>query len=128
MPNPLLALVDGGVFDDTPAASRADALVITLDDVGQRCERLAAYAEATRPVIVYRFSLPNGARIQALGGGQPRDAGAQLEMIVGLTGGGLAKGQGELAVRIPKRARDQFEALAAPLIAAYLVALDLGAN
>lgn len=101
------------------------AVVIDLDDVALRRERLLAYAEQTRPVVVYRFVFPEGASIAAFGGGAPRDARAQLEVIVGLTGGGLAKSHGGLAARIPKVLAAKFEAMAGPLVAAYLVSLEL---
>lgn len=67
-------------------ALRGEALLIDLDDVAARRERLAAYAQATAAVIVYRFAIPAGASVSALGGGE-RDARAQLDLIVGLTGG-----------------------------------------
>lgn len=105
----------------------AGALVIDFDDVVLRRERLAAYAEATKPVIVYRFVFPADARIAALGSGEPREARAQLELIVGLTGGGIVKSWQGLAARIPKALAGKFEAMAGPLIEAYLVSLDLGA-
>jgi len=103
-----------------------DAQVIAFDDVAQRRERLLAYADATRAVIIYRFAIPPGARVAALGTGVPRDARAQLDLIVGLTGGAVAMSPDGLAARIPKTLAAGFEALARPLLAAYLVALDLG--
>ncbi|MBO9547289.1 hypothetical protein [Caulobacter sp.] len=106
---------------------RVGAEIIDLDEVAQRRERLLAYAEISRPVIVYRFDLPPGASVPALGpGGDLRDARAQLDLIVGLTGGAVAKTPGGLAARIPVVLAGKFEALAGPLVAAYLVALDLG--
>ncbi|SFJ31338.1 hypothetical protein [Caulobacter sp. UNC279MFTsu5.1] len=106
---------------------RDDAVLIDFDDVAQRRERLEAYAEASRPVIVYGFVFPAGARIEGLGAGAgPRDAHAQLELIVGLTGGSIAKSHGGLAARIPRISAARFESLARPLIEAFLVSLDLG--
>lgn len=102
------------------------AVVVDLDDVAQRRERLAAYVQATRPVIVYRFLIPKGATVRAFGpSGEPRDAQAQLELMVGLTGGGLAKSPAGVAVRIPKALAPKFETMAGPLIGAYLVSLEL---
>lgn len=102
-------------------------VVVDLEDVAQRRERLAAYVEATRAVIVYRFVFPPGATVTAFGaGGELRDARAQLELIVGLTGGGIVKSHDGLAARIPKTLAGKFESLAGPLLEAYLVSLDLG--
>jgi hypothetical protein len=104
----------------------AGAIVIDLDDVALRRERLAPYVEATQAVIAYRFVFPSGAMVAAIGGGEPRDARAQLELIVGLTGGGVSKSQGGLVARIPKTLAAKFERLAGAMIEAYLVSLDLG--
>ncbi|USQ95399.1 hypothetical protein [Caulobacter sp. RL271] len=104
-------------------------VVVDLDDVLQRRERLLAYAEATRPVLIYRFVFPEGAKVRALDlSGAVRDARAQLELIVGLTGGGLVKSHQGLGARIPKLSAARFEMMAGPLIEAYLVALDLGGD
>ena len=103
-----------------------DAQIIAFDDVAQRRERLLAYADATRAAIIYRFAIPPGARVAALGTGVARDARAQLDLIVGLTGGAVAKSPEGVAARIPKTLAARFEALAGPLLAVYLVALDLG--
>jgi hypothetical protein len=101
--------------------------VIDLSDVTLRRERLQAYAEATRPVFVYRFQLPEGATVRALGSHHElRDARAQLELIVGLTGGSIGTFHGGLAARIPTVLAARFETMAGPLVAAYLVSLDLG--
>ena len=102
------------------------AVIIDLDDVAARRERLDAYAQATRAVNVYRFLIPRDALVApSHADGASRDALRQLEMVVGLTGGALAKAQGGLAARIPRSLADKFEALARPLIAAYLVSLEL---
>jgi hypothetical protein len=112
------------LFEDD--ALRA-GVVVDLDDVLQRRERLLAYAEASRPVLIYRFMFPEGASVTALGSsGERRDARAQLELIVGLTGGGLVKSHQGLGARIPKISAARFEMMAGPLIEAYLVSLDLG--
>ncbi|AYV49684.1 hypothetical protein CFHF_19985 [Caulobacter flavus] len=103
----------------------AIGVVVDLEDVAARRERLATYAQATRPVIVYRFVFPPGASVIGAAGA-PRDAAAQLELLVGLTGGGLVKSHGGLAARIPKLLAARFEAMAGALIADWLVALDLG--
>lgn len=103
-----------------------DTVVVELDDVAQRRVRLAAYAEATRPVIIYRFVLPDGAKVAALGqSGEHRDARAQLELMVALIGGGWVKSPGGVAVRIPAILAAKFEAMAGPLIMAYLVAVTV---
>jgi len=103
-----------------------DAEIIAFDDVAQRRERLLVYADATLAVIIYRFAIPPGASVAAFGTGGSRDARAQLDLIVGLTGGAVAKSRDGVAARIPRSLAAKFEALAGPLVAAYLVALDLG--
>lgn len=108
-------------------ASPLAAVVIDIDEVAARRERLLAYAQATRPVVVYRFVLPAGATVAPLDGGAPRDARNLLYALVGLTGGAIAKSHEGLAARIPKISAAKFERLAGPLVAAYLVSLDLGA-
>lgn len=108
------------------APVRGDAVILDIDDVAQRRERLAAYVQATRPVIVYRFLFPPGAMVAAAGGGEPRDAQNQLYALVGLTGGSVGKSHGGLAARIPLILAPKFEAMAGPLIEAFLVSLDLG--
>ena len=113
-----------GLFDDD---LRAGAEIVDLDTVAVRRERLLAYADLTRPVIVYRFAIPTGATLPGLGTGVARDARAQLELIVGLTGGAVAKNAAGLAVRVPKILAAKFEALAGPLVSAYLVSLELDA-
>jgi hypothetical protein len=127
MPPIFAALAAQTPLSQDEAEARLDAQVIDLDDIAQRRERLQAYAAATRPVVVYRFVIPPGARVAALGSsGASRDAAAQLELIVGLTGGALTRSLGGAAARIPKVLSGKFEAMAAPLIEAYLVSLDLG--
>ncbi|PVM83396.1 hypothetical protein [Caulobacter endophyticus] len=121
------AALSADAFDDDAPASLREAALIDIDDVAQRRERLAAYAQATRAVIVYRFVFPEGATVASFGrGGEMRDAVAQLYAIVGLTGGGLAKSHGGLAARIPKILAAKFESLARALIETYLVSLELG--
>lgn len=107
--------------------ARIEGQIIDLDDVAARRERLLAYAAETRPVVFYRFVFPPGASVAGLGRGQERrDAADQLHLLVGLTGGGVTRNQDGLAARIPKVLASRFEALAGPLIADWLVALDLG--
>lgn len=119
------ATMDFVAEDNAPPCT--DAQVLDFDDVAQRRERLAAYVEQTRAVTIYRFVLPQGATVASLGPGrEPRDARDQLQMIVGLTGGGVTRSYDGLAARIPKISAPRFEALAAPLIEAFLVSLDLG--
>ena len=104
-------------------------VVIHLDEVLQRREALLACAEASRPVLIYRFAFPAGATVRALGpSGEMRDACAQLELIVGLTGGSLVKSHQGLGARVPKISAARFEMMAGPLIEAYLVSLDLGGD
>lgn len=126
MPKTVAALAAEILRDPEEALVDDGARVIDLGDVALRRERLAAYAAATRPVIIYRFVFPPGAMVAALGSGEARDAQAQLTLIVGLTGGGLTKSPQGLAARIPKTLANKFESLAGPLIEAYLVSLDLG--
>lgn len=111
-----------GLFDDEQDVS---ARIVSLDEVALRRERLLAYADLTRLVIVYRFAIPPGASAPGLGTGAARDARAQLDLIVGLTGGAVAKSAAGLAARIPKILAARFEAMAGPLVEAYLVSLEL---
>ncbi len=127
MPQIRAALAAQTFLPKDEADERLDAEVVDLDEVARRRERLLAYAAATRPVIVYRFVFPPGAQVIAMGAsGASRGAAAQLELIVGLTGGALTRSLSGAAARIPKILASKFEAMAAPLIAAYLVSLDLG--
>lgn len=104
-------------------------VVVDLDEVLQRRQALLAYAEASRPVLIYRFAFPEGATVRALGpSGEMRAAHAQLELIVGLTGGGLMKSHQGLGARIPKISAARFEMMAGPLIEAFLVSLALGGD
>lgn len=103
------------------ALSCQDAQVLDFVDVAQRRERLTTYVGQTRGVIVYRFVLPHGAVAASLGPGRElRDARDQLQLIVGLTGGGLTGSHGGLAARIPKTLAPRFEALARPLSRPFL--------
>lgn len=112
-----------GADEDRPLG---DGEIIAFSDVALRRARLAAYVDETRAVIVYSFVLPQGALVAGLGSGQPRNAADQLQLIVGLTGGAVARSHDGLAARIPKTLAARFETLAGPLIEAYLVSLDLG--
>ncbi|WP_454718849.1 hypothetical protein [Caulobacter segnis] len=124
MPKPHGAPADPSLFPGQEDLGLT-AEIIAFDDVAQRRERLLAHADLTRPVIVYRFAIPPGASAPGLGAGASRDARAQLDLIVGLTGGAVAKSAAGLAVRIPKILAAKFEALAGPLVGAYLVSLEL---
>lgn len=129
MPKDSAALAAQALFCEAGEISRPvdQAVVVDLDDVAARRERLVAYAEATRAVIVYRFIMPDGAMVDALGpSGRQRDARAQLQLLVALSGGAIGPSVGGLAARIPTRLAQKFEALARPLIEAHLVSLDLG--
>jgi hypothetical protein len=127
MPKPSAAPSGQALANADDEVSRGEAEVIAFDDVAWRRERLLAYAAQTRTVVIYRFVMPAGAQVQGLGpAGDPRDARDQLHLIVGLTGGGVTRSHGGLAARIPKVLTEKFEAMAGPLIAAYLVSLDLG--
>ncbi|WP_343699656.1 hypothetical protein [Caulobacter sp.] len=127
MPKPLAAqAAQPIVFEDD--ALRV-GVVVDLDEVLQRREALLAYAEASRPVLIYRFTFPEGATVRAMGpSGEMRAAHAQLELIVGLTGGSLVKSHQGLGARIPKISAARFEMVAGPLIEAFLVSLDLGGD
>lgn len=106
---------------------RLEGEIVAFDEVAIRRERLAAYAASTRAVVVYRFMMPEAATAPSLGPlGAPRDARDQLHLIVGMLGGGITKSHGGLAARIPKTVAVRFEALARPLIEAFLVSIDLG--
>ena len=127
MPKPSAAPSGQAFANADDEVPRGEAEVIAFDDVAWRRERLLAYAAQTRPVVIYRFVMPEGAQVQGLGPvGDPRDARDQLHLIVGLTGGGVTRSHGGLAARVPKVLAETFEAMAGPLIAAYLVSLDLG--
>ena len=109
-----------------PAPLGGDAPAADPDGVAQRRERLAAYAKATRAVVVYRFVFPPDAAPGGSGGYGPRQARDRLYAIVGVTGGGVTRSHRGLAARIPKTAAARFEGLARSLIEAYLVSIDLG--
>jgi len=127
MPKDSAALAADALLAEAETRVRDEACVIDLDAVAHRRERLAACAEATRPVVIYRFVFPEGALVAALGrAAELRDARAQLELVVGLTGGGLVRSHGGLVARIPRIFAPRFESLARPLIQAYLVSLNLG--
>ena len=62
--------------------------------------------------------------VLAIGGAGQRDAHDQLALAVALTGGAVGAVSGGLRARIPHKGVERFEALAGPLIAAFLVAFD----
>jgi hypothetical protein len=109
------------------ACAGLDVAASAADDVAARRARFEVHAKAARRVALYEFRFPRGARAPAINTpGQTRDAADQLHLVVALTGGAIAKFPGGLAARVPAKAAKRFEALAAPLIAQYLVALDRG--
>jgi hypothetical protein len=61
MPIERAALAAQTCLFDEDARSRDGVVVVDLGDVAQRRKRLAAYAGATQPVIVYRFVFPPAA-------------------------------------------------------------------
>ncbi|CAN5528078.1 hypothetical protein BH10PSE3_BH10PSE3_26820 [soil metagenome] len=98
------------------------AEILELDGVAERRERFLAHAAAAGQVVAYEFAIPSGALVQALGRSlEARDAQAQLQLVVALTGGSVGKFPGGLVARIPATATDRFEAAAKPLIEAFLI-------
>jgi hypothetical protein len=106
---------------DEPIDPPQGGEVLELDGVAERRARFLAHAAAASHVVAYEFSLPEGATVAALGSGEMRDARAQLEFVVALTGGAFGKFPGGLVARIPQGAASRFEALAKPLIEAFLI-------
>jgi hypothetical protein len=102
----------------------SSAAQILQFEIAARRERFEAHAAATRSVVIYELKLPDGALAAALGApDQLRDARDQLQLVVALTGGAIAKFPGGLVARVPLPAIDRFEALARPLLEAFLVAI-----
>jgi hypothetical protein len=107
------------------ASAGLDATAVPADDVAARRDLFIVHAQAARHVAVYEFKIPDGATALALKApGQTRDALDQLHLVVALTGGAIARFPGGLAARVPVKAAARFEALAGPLIEAFLVAYD----
>lgn len=103
------------------------AQVVDLDGVAERQARFLAHASATRPTACYYFVFPPEAMVVALGDpAERRSAAAQLELVLALTGGGLAKAGAGVLARVPLIAATRFETLARPLIDGFLVAFDRG--
>ena len=98
-----------------------DAEILDLDGVAERRERFLAAASAASQVVTYEFAISPGATVQGLGAAGLRDAAAQLELVVALTGGAWAKFPGGRSARVPVAATERFETLAKPLIEAFLV-------
>ncbi|PVM88614.1 hypothetical protein [Caulobacter endophyticus] len=93
-----------------------------LEGVAERCERFLAHAAAAGKIVVYAFVIPPGATVSGLGpDAEPRDARGQLELVLALTGGALAKFPGGLSARVPVAAAARFEGLAKALIETFLV-------
>jgi hypothetical protein len=111
------------LFND--ASAGLDASAVPADDVAARRELFTVHAQAARHVAIYEFKMPEGASVPALNApGQTRAALDQLHLVVALTGGAIARFPGGLAARVPVKAVARFEALAGPLIEAFLVAYD----
>lgn len=107
--------------DQDPAAS-SSADIFDLEGVAERRERFLAHAAAASKVVTYAFAMPADAKVLGLGpDAEPRDARAQLELVLALTGGALAKFPGGLVARVPTAAAGRFEALAKSLIETFLV-------
>ncbi|PIB89994.1 hypothetical protein [Caulobacter sp. FWC2] len=107
--------------EDTPSAAQ-----ILQFEIAARRERFESYAAATRQVVTYELKLPNEAVVAAVGApDQLRDARDQLQLVVALTGGAVAKFPGGLIARVPMPAVGRFETLAKPLLEAFLVAMRL---
>lgn len=106
---------------DPPAGGE----VVDLEGVAERRERFLAHAAATRPCAAYYFVFPPEATVAAFGDpAAQRSAQAQLELVLAMTGGGLAKAKSAVLARVPLVCVGRFEALAKPLIEAFLVAFD----
>ncbi|MDR6624513.1 hypothetical protein [Caulobacter segnis] len=114
--------------ESTPAADPSTAQILQFE-IAERRARFEAYAAASSQVALYEFSIPEGATAAALGAPQTqRDARDQLQLVVALTGGAIAKFPGGLLARIPSTAADRFEALARPLIEAFLIGFQRAAD
>lgn len=101
------------------------AEVVDLDGVAERQARFLAHASATRPTACYYFMFPPEAMVVALGDpAERRSAAAQLELVLALIGGGLAKAGVGVLARVPLIGAAGFEALARALIDEFLVAFD----
>lgn len=115
-----LAASDAIGNDPSPLPS---AEVLDLDGVAERRERFVVQAAASSQVAVYEFLIPEGATSPAIGAaGQDRSASDQLQLAVAVIGGAVGKFWGGLGVRVPAAKAERFEALAKPLIEAFLVA------
>lgn len=109
------------VTEDNPSAAQ-----ILQFEIAARRERFETYAAATRQVVTYELKLPDGAVVGALGApDQLRDARGQLQLVVAMTGGAIAKFPDGLVARVPRPAVERFETLARPLLEAFLVAIGV---
>ncbi|AZS21715.1 MULTISPECIES: hypothetical protein [unclassified Caulobacter] len=98
------------------------AEILDLEGVAERRERFLAHAAAASKVVTYEFAIPAEAKVSGIGpDGEVRDARPQLELIIALTGGALAKFPGGLTARVPVAAAARFEDLAKALIETFLV-------
>jgi hypothetical protein len=98
------------------------AEILDLAGVAERQERFLAHAAAASKVVTYEFAIPADAKVLGLGpDAEPRDARGQLELLIALTGGALAKFPGGLTARVPVAAAARFEGLAKTLIETFLV-------
>ncbi len=121
MNNRSLAKAAPLAFEDDLAVETS-AEILDLEGVAERRERFLAHAAAASKVVVYAFVIPPGATVLGLGpDAEPRDARGQLELVLALTGGALAKFPGGLSARVPVAAAARFEGLAKTLIEAFLV-------
>ena len=115
------ALAAPDTFDDISVVTSAE--ILDLDGVAARRELFLEHAAAASQVAVYEFLIPQGATAPAFNApGQDRNAHDQMQLLVAITGGAVGKFWGGLQVRVPVKAADRFEALAKPLIEAFLVA------
>ena len=106
--------------DDLTVETSAE--ILDLEGVAERRERFLAHAAAASKIVLYEFAIPADAKVSGLGAdAEPRDARGQLELVLALTGGALAKFPGGLTARVPLAAAARFEGLAKSLIETFLV-------
>ncbi|MBO9558196.1 MAG: hypothetical protein J7515_06365 [Caulobacter sp.] len=97
--------------------------ILELEDVAARRERFLAHAEASSRVAAYWLQIPEGATVASLADpAVQRDAADQLHLVTAMIGGSLGRTPGGVVVRVPLSAHERFEALARPILDAWLVA------